>query len=183
MIFAGPTVRRRRRDIGRRPRVLRATTSRRSPMSADRSSMRPRHRATRLAASRARRCATPPLVGAPRARSVSCLRTYPRAGAAAGRPARARRRRADRRVHAGGGEPGGDARLSDRVGARPLDHQFGAAGGDALVRRAGGRDQADLRLFLPRHERQSACAHFRARLRQCARHRRRSRSPTDARSR
>ena len=37
---------------------------------------------------------------------------------------------------------------------------------------AGRRDHADLRLFLPRHERQSAREHFRARLRQCARHRR-----------
>ena len=42
----------------------------------------------------------------------------------------------------------------------------------ALVRRARGRDQADLGLFLPRHERQSERAYFRARLRQRARHRR-----------
>ena len=39
----------------------------------------------------------------------------------------------------------------------------------ALVRRARGRDQADLRLFLPRHERQFECAYFRTRLRQRAR--------------
>ena len=38
----------------------------------------------------------------------------------------------------------------------------------ALVRRARRRDQADLRLFLPRHERQFARAYFRTRLRQCA---------------
>ena len=93
------------------------------------------------------------------------------ARAAAAR-SRARAAASPARSHAGGGQPGGDARLSDRVGARPLDRRFGAAGGDALVRPAGGRDQADLRLFLPRHERQSARAHFRARLRQCARHRR-----------
>ena len=42
----------------------------------------------------------------------------------------------------------------------------------ALVRRARGRDQADLRLFLPRHERQSERAYFRTRLRQRARYRR-----------
>ena len=106
-----------------------------------------------------------------RARSRGMARGHAPRRAAGARPARARRS-LHRSGHAGGGEPGRDARLSDRLGARPLDRQFGAAGGDALVRRAGGRDQADLRLFLPRHERQSACAHFRARLRQCARHRR-----------
>src|SRR6202035_1859886 len=41
-------------------------------------------------------------------------------------------------------------------------------GGTALVRFARGRDQADLRLFLPRHERQFARPYFRARLRQRA---------------
>ena len=40
-----------------------------------------------------------------------------------------------------------------------------------VVPSAGGRDQADLGLFLPRHERPARRAHFRARLRQCARHR------------
>ena len=49
---------------------------------------------------------------------------------------------------------------------------FRAAGGATVVRRARGRDQADLRLFLPRYERQSQRPHLRARLRQCARHRR-----------
>ena len=39
-------------------------------------------------------------------------------------------------------------------------------------------DQTNLRLFLPRHERQSERAYFRARLRQRARHRRGSRWPT-----
>ena len=71
----------------------------------------------------------------------------------------------------GDGDAERDARLSDGVGARPMDRDVGAAVGDALVRPAGGRDQADLGLFLPRHERQSARAHLRARLRQCARHR------------
>ena len=42
----------------------------------------------------------------------------------------------------------------------------------ALVRPARRRDQADLRLFLPRHERQSERAYFRTRLRQRARYRR-----------
>ena len=68
------------------------------------------------------------------------------------------------------GEPGRNARMSYRLRARSLDYQFGAAGGDALVRGAGRRDHADFRLFLPRHERQPACEHLRARLRQCARH-------------
>ena len=49
--------------------------------------------------------------------------------------------------------------------------EFGAAGRSALVRRARGRDQADLRLFLPRHERQSERAYFRTRFRQRARYR------------
>ncbi len=49
---------------------------------------------------------------------------------------------------------------------------LGPARRHALVRRAGRRDQTNLRLFLPRHERQSERADFRARLRQCARHRR-----------
>ena len=40
-----------------------------------------------------------------------------------------------------------------------------------VVQPAGGRDQADLGLFLPRHERPGRRAHLRARLRQCARHR------------
>src|SRR5262249_16317696 len=51
------------------------------------------------------------------------------------------------------------------------DWRRGAGGGDALVRFAGCRDQADFRLFLSRHERQSARQHLRARLRQRARHR------------
>ena len=48
----------------------------------------------------------------------------------------------------------------------------GAAGGAALVPSAGRRDQTNIRLFMPRHERQSERAHIRARLRQRARHRR-----------
>ena len=71
----------------------------------------------------------------------------------------------------GRGQAGGDAGLSDRLRARSLARRFRAAGGAALVRRARGRDQADLRLFLPRHERQSERAYFRARLRQRARYR------------
>ena len=68
-------------------------------------------------------------------------------------------------------KPAADAGLSDRLGARSL------AGGvvqPAAQRWFGAqrrRDQADLRLFLPRHERQSERAHFRARLRQRAGHR------------
>ena len=82
----------------------------------------------------------------------------------------ARRSRCRRR--SGSGQADGDAGLSDRIGAGALARRFRAAGGHALVRRAGRRDQADLRLFLPRHERQSECAYFRARVRQCARYRR-----------
>ena len=104
------------------------------------------------------------------ARGVACGPAVSPRGA--GRPARPCHRRTGRGIHTRFRESGGDARMSDRVGARTLDRQFGAAGGDALVRRAGRRDQADLRLFVPRHERQSARAHFRARLRQRARHRR-----------
>ena len=75
------------------------------------------------------------------------------------------------RVRAGGGQAGRHAGLSDRLGARPLARRFRAARRDALVRPARRRDQADLGLFLPRHERQSERAYFRARLWQCARHR------------
>src|SRR5499426_3292888 len=74
-------------------------------------------------------------------------------------------------VHAGRGEPAGDARMPDRVRARALDRRRRAAGGDALVRLAGCRDQTNFRLFLSRHERQLASEHFRARLRQRAGHR------------
>jgi hypothetical protein len=55
-----------------------------------------------------------------------------------------------------------------------LCHQssrFRAACRDAPVRRPRSRDQADLRLFLPRHERQFACAYFGTCVRQRARHR------------
>jgi hypothetical protein len=62
------------------------------------------------------------------------------------------------------------ARLSDGVGARSLDHRFGAAGGPALVPPAGGRDQTDLGLFLPGNERPARGAHLRTCFRQCARH-------------
>ncbi len=48
----------------------------------------------------------------------------------------------------------------------------GAAGGAQVVRPAGGRDQADLGLLLPRHERPGRRAHLRACVRQRARHRR-----------
>ena len=73
---------------------------------------------------------------------------------------------------AGRGQAGGDAGLSDRLGARSMDRQRGAAGGAQVVRPAGGRDQADLGLLLPRHERPGRRAHLRARVRQRARHRR-----------
>ena len=90
------------------------------------------------------------------------------AAAAAARPAArsaACRRNPDR------DQAGGDAGLPDRVGARPLVRQRGAAGGAQVVQPAGGRDQADLGLFVPRHERPGRREHFRACLRQCARHR------------
>ncbi len=97
------------------------------------------------------------------------------AGAAAGaKPAAARAGTGQfrHRLRAGRGQAGGDAGLSDRLGARSLAHGRRAAGRAALVRRARRRDQADLGLFLPRHERQFARAYFRARLRQCAGYRR-----------
>ena len=65
----------------------------------------------------------PPVLADARARR-RCRRSVPRAG-----------RRSPDSIGTGRGEPGRDARLSDGVGARPLDRQFGAAGGDALVRR------------------------------------------------
>ena len=94
-----------------------------------------------------------------------------RRGAAAIAAAGARARQFGRRGRTGRGQAGGDAGVPDRLGARSLARRFRAARGDALVRRARRRDQADLGLFLPRHERQSARAYFRARLRQRARHR------------
>ena len=72
--------------------------------------------------------------------------------------------RLGRRVRAGRGQTDGNARLSDRLGARSLACRFRAARRNALVRRPRGRDQADLRLFLPWHERQSARPYFRTRL-------------------
>jgi len=57
-----------------------------------------------------------------------------------------------------------------RLRARSMDQRRRAAGGRTLVSPAHRRDQTDLRLFLPRHERRSECPHFRTRLRQCARH-------------
>ena len=94
-----------------------------------------------------------------------------RAAAAGLAAARARAGQSGHRRRPGRGQADGDAGLSDRLGARSLARRFRAAGGDALVRRARRRDQADLRLFLPRHERQSERAYFRARLRQRARYR------------
>ena len=88
----------------------------------------------------------------------------PRLGPARGNPGRG--------VRAGCRQTRGDAGLSDRLGARSLARRFRAAGRAALVRRARRRDQADLRLFLPRHERQFARAYFRTCLRQCAGYRR-----------
>ena len=76
-----------------------------------------------------------------------------RAGAVRSADARAGAFSACDRLGAGRGEADRDAGVSDRVGARSMDRGVGAAGGAALVRPAGGRDQADLGLFLPRHER------------------------------
>ncbi len=75
---------------------------------------------------------------------------------------------ARQRIRPGRGQARGDTRLSDRFGARSLARRVRAAGGDALVRLARGRDQADLGLFVPRHERQFARPYLRTRLRQCA---------------
>ena len=137
-------------DARRRP-----TISRPSPMraAAPSATLAPRPHGNRGTSRRPRRCAR--------------LRATPPRGAARS-VARAAPHRRDRH---GDGDAERDARLSAGVGARPMDRDLGAAVGDALVRPAGGRDQADLRLFLPRHERQSARAHLRACLRQCARHR------------
>ena len=96
-----------------------------------------------------------------------------RATHAAGAAARTAARAADHRLgRTGRSETRGDARLPDRLGARSMDHDRGAAGGAEMVPSAGGGDQANLRLFVSRHERQSERAYFRARLRQRARHRR-----------
>ena len=116
--------RHRRTDIGRRPRVRRVTTSRRSPMNVDRSSMRPRRRATRLAASRERRCATRRLSARRGRRRVRlCLRTYAVAREPPPAPLGPAGAAATGSGSAGCGEPGGDAGLSARLRARPLDHQ------------------------------------------------------------
>ena len=74
---------------------------------------------------------------------------------AAAQPAAAwaRTQAACRDSRTGNAYAGRDAGVSDRLGARRLGQRWRAAGGDALVRRAGGRDQADLRLFVPRHGR------------------------------
>ena len=129
-----------------------------------------------------------PYGGTP-ARSASARRPQPPAAGLpaadiyAARPDRRRAprsmcRSAGRAIHGhrvgrtGRSETSGDAGLPYRLRARSMDHGRRAAGSAALVPSAGGRDQTNIRLFMPRHERQSERAHFRARLRQRARHRR-----------
>ena len=165
-----PAIRRR----GSRPMPRRRTARSRCPRRAS-----PRRRMTPICRPRARRhrarrlcggtvlSAARPLPGV-FFRAVSAAILFATAGRAA---ARARAGQFRQRLRAGLDEARGDAGVPDRLGARPLAQRFRAAGGDALVRRARRRDQADLGLFLPRHERQSARAYFRARLRQRARHR------------
>ena len=168
------------------PRARPARTSRPSRTSAARWSTRRACRAIPPAASPALRCARrrsptrrPPRRARPRPWTL---------------PAGASRRRSfrsvpladapiDRRRRAGRRQPGGDARVPDGLRARSLDRRRRAAGGDALVRFAGRRDHADFRLFLPRHERQSARAAFPSTPSATRSTSRPSRSPTDARSR
>ena len=77
-------------------------------------------------------------------------------------------------------DAGGDACLSDRVCARPLGERRRAAGGDALVRGASCRDQADLGLFMPRNGRDLAVREFPNMLSVMPSTSRPSRWPTDA---
>ena len=109
---------------------------------------------------------TAPIYAPPRRRRAIAAATAAAAARSAARPTVTAAGRAGR------SQTGGDARLPDRLGARPMDQRRGAAGGAELVSPAGGRDQTNLRLFVPRHERRSERAYFRARFRQCARHRR-----------
>ena len=101
---------------------------------------------------------------------------------AAGRAGAARPRARAGHDRRGRGAADRDARVSDRVRARHLVRGRRAAGRDEMVRRAGRRDQADLRLFVPRDERPSrarASPSTRSAMRSISR---RSRSPTGARS-
>ncbi len=132
----------------------RLTISRRSRMSAAMPSARPK--------------AT---YGGSRPRTVLPAATPARTAAADAARARSVAWGVYRIDPAGDGEPDRDTRMPDRLGTRPLDRGRCATGIAKVVRSTGGRDQADFRLFLPRHERQSARAHFGTRLRQCARHR------------
>ena len=92
-------------------------------------------------------------------------------GRAAVAAARSAAQSADGHGDADRGEARGDARVPDCLRARSLVRQRGAARGAQVVQSAGGRGQADLGLFVPRHERPGRRAYFRARLRQRARHR------------
>ncbi len=169
---------RRRRHTGRRaraPRRRRAKTSRRSPMSAGAVIDAPPGvlRSAPSGVTRAHLRDAPPSEpsrASVREQSIEVTRPSGPPPVVPLGPSRAAQ--ATGSIAPVAVSPGRDARLPDRLGARSLDRERRAAGGDALVRLAGRRDQADLRLFLPRHERQSARAHFRACLRQRARHRR-----------
>ena len=127
------------------------------------------------------------IAAASRARRPSCKRRLASSSSVPIRHRRKRRARDARRP-----PPLGPARSSPRVTGSvgsvkftptatlacpmvsALDQWFATAVQPAAMRWFGqpvAEMQADLRLFLPRHERQSARAHFRTRLRQCARHR------------
>ena len=173
--YPGATIRIRRRASRTMPRrrTVRSRCPRRaSPRRRMTSICRPKPRRNRAAAAiwlrrpirRASRYPAP-------SRSIFATVLFAATAGGGRAAARARAGQFRQRLRAGLDEARGDAGVPDRLGARPLAHQFRAAGGDALVRRARRRDQADLGLFLPRHERQSARAYFRARLRQRARHR------------
>ena len=101
--------------------------------------------------SRRRRAAAQPRIGAARARCLQ--RAGLSAATTATRVAAARADGQNRGGRPGRADAGGDACVSDRLRARPLGGRGRAAGGAALVRRAGHRDQTDLGLFVPRHGR------------------------------
>ena len=165
--------RRRNRQLFRLPHACASRTTARRPRVRSRWRARWRGAGRRSAGRRRARTGRPPPYIARRPiRRASATRAVLLAQDTQPPPRLGPARRPRYRGRPGRDEADRDAGLSDRLGARPLARRFRAAGGAALVRRARGRDQADLRLFLPRHERQSARAYFRARLRQRARHRR-----------
>ncbi len=151
------------RAVYPRPRVFAGPMSRAAPpapagqpMSIYAPGVAParRHSRRRRAAARPRSRPIAPLIRAQQpAYNAPVYQPPPQRALPALGPMRGQR---DHRGHAGGIDAASDARLSDGLGARPLGQRRRAAGGVALVRLAGRRDQADLGLFVPRDGRRRA---------------------------